>query len=136
LAQGERQALPKGNDHKPIMPIIECYLLLYNQTIRDNFWLTYSPAHLLTPPSPHNASVFCMSVPFSRLNIQIRPRGQRGELGENEKWWAERQKALEQAGYMLRPRYRSDRKFSWAGTDRSYLEFEDGQPQVVSVVIY
>jgi hypothetical protein len=30
-----------------------------------------------------------MSVPFSRLNIQIRPQGQRGELGENEKWWAE-----------------------------------------------
>ena len=42
-----------------------------------------------------------MSVPFSRLNNQIYPRGQRGELGENEKWWAERQKALEQAGYML-----------------------------------
>jgi hypothetical protein len=77
-----------------------------------------------------------MSVPFSRLNIQIRPRGQRGELDENEKWWAERQKALEQAGYMLRPRYHSERKFSWAGTDKSYLDFEDGQPQAVSVVIF
>jgi len=77
-----------------------------------------------------------MSVQFSLLDIQIRPRGQRGELGENEKWWAERQKPLEQAGYMLRPRYHSDRKFSWAGTDKSYLEFEDGQPQVVSGVIF
>jgi hypothetical protein len=94
-----------------------------NQALRDNFWLT--------PPS-----VFCMTVQFSPLNIQIRPRGQRGELGENEKWWAERQKALEQAGYMLRPRYHSDRKFSWAGIDKSYLDFEDGQPQVVSVVIF
>lgn len=67
--------------------------------------------------------------------LRPRPRAQRGELGEHEKWWAERQKALEQAGYMLRPRYHSDRKFSWVGTDRSYVYFEDGQPQRVSSVI-
>ena len=76
------------------------------------------------------------SARFSRLGFQIRPRGQRGELDEDEKWWAERQKALEQAGYMLRPRYHSDRKFSWAGTDKSYLDFEDGQSLAVSVIIF
>jgi hypothetical protein len=76
-----------------------------------------------------------MIARFSQLGFQIRPRGQRGELGENEKWWADRQKVLEQAGYMLRPRYHPGRKFSWAGTDKSYLDFEDGQPLVVSVVI-
>jgi hypothetical protein len=37
---------------------------------------------------------------------------------------------------MLRPRYLPNRKFSWAGTGKSYLYFEDGQPQRVSVVIY
>jgi hypothetical protein len=99
----------------------------------------FGPAHPLTRfphPSPHYTPVFCMSPPFSRLGIHIRPRGQRGELDEDEKWWAERQKALEQAGYMLRPRYHSDRKFSWAGTDKSYLDFEDGKPLMVSEVIF
>ncbi len=76
------------------------------------------------------------SARFSRLGFHIPPRGQRGELDEDEKWWAERQKALEQAGYMLRPRYHSDRKFSWAGTDKSYLDFEDGQSLAVSVIIF
>ena len=71
---------------------------------------------------------------FSRLGLHIRPSSQRGELGENEIWWADRRKALEKAGYMIRPRYHTDRKFSWAGTAKSYLDFEDGQPQVVSVV--
>ena len=68
--------------------------------------------------------------------LQPRPESQRGELHESEIWWADRQKALEQAGYMLRPRYLPNRKFSWAGTGKSYLYFEDGQPQRVSVVIY
>ncbi len=77
-----------------------------------------------------------MSVPFSQWRIQPRPGRKPGELGENEKWWAERQKALEQAGYMLRPRYHSDRKPSWAGTDKFYLDFEDGQPQRVSVITF
>lgn len=77
-----------------------------------------------------------MSVPISQWRIQPRPGRKPGELGENEKWWVERQKALEQAGYMLRPRYHSDRKPSWAGTNKFYLDFEDGQPQRVSVVIF
>jgi hypothetical protein len=76
------------------------------------------------------------SARFTRLGFQIPPSGQRGELDEVEKWWAERQKALEQAGYMLRPRYHSDRKFSWAGTDKSYLDFEDGQTLAVSVIVF
>ena len=33
--------------------------------------------------------------------LQPRPRGQRGEIAEHEKWWADRQKALEQAGYTV-----------------------------------
>jgi hypothetical protein len=72
-----------------------------------------------------------MSVPHPQW-LRIRPRGQCGQLGENEKWWAEWQEVLEQAGYMLRPRYRSNWKPSWAGTNKSYLDFEDGQPQIVS----
>ena len=44
--------------------------------------------------------------------------------------------SLEKAGYMLRPRYHSDRKPSWAGTDKFYLDFEDGQQQKVSIVIF
>jgi hypothetical protein len=67
--------------------------------------------------------------------FQLRPEGQRGELHEPEIWWADRQKALEQAGYMLRPRYLPNRKFSWAGTDKSYLDFEDGQPLRVSAIL-
>ena len=41
-----------------------------------------------------------------------------GELGDMEKWWVERQKALELAGYMLRPRYHPDWKPSWTGTGK------------------
>ncbi|KAI0245370.1 kinase-like domain-containing protein [Lactifluus subvellereus] len=52
-----------------------------------------------------------------------------GELTESEIWWAERQKALEQAGYMLRPRYQPDWKPSWVGTNKFFLRCEDGQPQ-------
>lgn len=50
-----------------------------------------------------------------------------GAIGPNETWWVERQEALEQAGYMLRPRYRPGWKPSWAGTDKYHGSFEDGQ---------
>lgn len=50
-----------------------------------------------------------------------------GGIGPNETWWVERQEALEQAGYMLRPRYRPGWKPSWAGTDKYHRSFEDGQ---------
>ena len=98
-----------------------------------HFWLyTFVLVHLYR----HHTFLLRMSVPFSQWKIQPRPGRKPGELGENEKWWAERQKALEQAGYMLRPRYHSDREPSWAGTDKFYLNFEDGQPQRVSAVTF
>jgi hypothetical protein len=56
-----------------------------------------------------------------------------GELGDMEKWWVERQKALELAGYMLRPRYHPDWQPSWTGTKKYFLDCEDGQHQKVSV---
>jgi len=56
-----------------------------------------------------------------------RPGRQPGDLDEHETWWAGRQEALEVAGYMLRPRYRPGWIPSWRGTDKSYLDVEDGQ---------
>lgn len=61
------------------------------------------------------------------------PGRRRGGIGESEKWWVERQEALERAGYMLRSRYRPGWQPSWAGTGRFYLEFEDGQRVIVSL---
>jgi hypothetical protein len=61
------------------------------------------------------------------------PDWQPGELGRHEKWWVDRQQALEQAGYMLRPRYRPGWRPSWTGTNKYHLKFEDGQPLKVSV---
>jgi hypothetical protein len=55
------------------------------------------------------------------------PRIEPGGIGPNETWWVERQQALEQAGYMLRPRYRPGWKPPWAGTKKFYDNFEDGQ---------
>jgi hypothetical protein len=54
------------------------------------------------------------------------PGRQPGDLGMREVWWAERQEALEAAGYMLRARYRPGWIPSWRGTDKSYLDVEDG----------
>jgi hypothetical protein len=54
------------------------------------------------------------------------------DLWDGEKWWAERQEALERAGYMLRPRYRPGWKASWPGTNKPYDYFEDGQIMEVS----
>ena len=56
-----------------------------------------------------------------------KPRIEPGGLRPYESWWVERQKALEQAGYMLRPRYHPDWKPSWAGTHKDHDRFEDGQ---------
>lgn len=58
---------------------------------------------------------------------------QPGDLDEHEIWWAERQEALEVIGYMLRPRYRPGWIPSWRGTDKFYLDAEDGQNVRVSV---
>ena len=56
-----------------------------------------------------------------------------GDLDEFERWWVERQEALERAGYMLRPRFRPGWQPSWAGTGKPYYDFEDGQPMKVSL---
>ena len=63
------------------------------------------------------------------------PGRQPGGLGKNEKWWVERQEALEQAGYMLRPRFRPGWEPSWTGTNKEFHDCEDGQSGVVSIDI-
>ena len=54
------------------------------------------------------------------------------DLGELETWWVEHQEALEAAGYMLRPRYRPGWIPSWRGTNKYYLNLEDGRGVSVS----
>jgi hypothetical protein len=60
------------------------------------------------------------------------PGMQPGGIDENERWWVERQEALEQAGYMLRPRFRAGWQPSWTGTNKLFIYFEDGQSIGVS----
>lgn len=55
-----------------------------------------------------------------------------GDIDEAERWWVERQEALERVGYMLRPRFRPGWRPSWAGSDKPYFDFEDGQAIGVS----
>ncbi len=57
------------------------------------------------------------------------------DIGENERWWVERQEALEQTGYMLRPRFRPGWQPSWTGTNKSFIDFEDGWCVTVSINI-
>jgi hypothetical protein len=59
------------------------------------------------------------------------PRIDPGAIGPHETWWVEHQQVLEQAGYMLRPRYRPGWKPSWDGTDKYHGKFEDGQTLIV-----
>ncbi|KAI9461053.1 hypothetical protein F5148DRAFT_250824 [Russula earlei] len=54
------------------------------------------------------------------------PGSQPGGINQSEKWWVERQEALERAGYLLRTRYRSGWKPSWTGTRKFFLDVEDG----------
>jgi hypothetical protein len=60
------------------------------------------------------------------------PGSQPGDIDGFENWWVDRQVALEQAGYMLRSRYRPGWKPSWTGTKRLYINCEDGQSVGVS----
>ena len=64
------------------------------------------------------------------------PGRQPGGLDKTEKWWIERQEALEQAGYMLRPRYRPGWQPSWTGTNKLHLNFEDGNGLKVSDALF
>jgi hypothetical protein len=51
-----------------------------------------------------------------------------GGLNEGETWWRDRQKWLQDCGYMLRPRYRPGWVPSWKDTkDRCWVLYEDGQ---------
>jgi hypothetical protein len=60
------------------------------------------------------------------------PGEEPGDIDELERWWVNRQEALEQAGYLLRSRYRPGWKPSWTGTNKSFLDCEDGQSVGVS----
>jgi hypothetical protein len=64
------------------------------------------------------------------------PGRQPGDIGLSERWWVERQQALERSGYMLRSRYRPGWKPSWTGTKKFYDDCEDGQRLGVSVKRY
>ena len=77
-----------------------------------------------------------MAFQDERELLGNRPRKKLGEIGGPEAWWVERQKALEQAGYMLRPRYHPDWTPSWAGTNKLPLKFEDGHRQLVRLDTY
>ena len=63
------------------------------------------------------------------------PGMQPGGIDDNEKWWVERQEALEQAGYMLRSRFRPGWQPSWTGTNKPCHHFEDGQSIGVSISV-
>jgi hypothetical protein len=65
-------------------------------------------------------------------NFDTGTGGEIGDIDPVEAWWVERQEALERAGYMLRPRYRPGWKPPWAGTNKDYFRYEDGQFQWVS----
>ncbi|KAI0044020.1 hypothetical protein FA95DRAFT_1497799 [Auriscalpium vulgare] len=54
-------------------------------------------------------------------------RADPGHRWHHERKWAQHQKALETAGYMLRPRYHLDRKFSWSRWKLPPSWFEDWQ---------
>ncbi|OBZ70648.1 hypothetical protein A0H81_09376 [Grifola frondosa] len=58
--------------------------------------------------------------------VESRARIPPGHLRTSELYWRDRQKWLEERGYMLRPRYMPDWKPSWEGTKKHYHECEDG----------
>jgi hypothetical protein len=47
------------------------------------------------------------------------------ELNPGEIFWRDHQKWLQEAGYMLRPRYLPDWKPPWEGTNKPSYKFED-----------
>lgn len=85
------------------------------------------------PLFPRHYLSMSQYIPF--LDDPI-PGRQPGGLDKTEKWWIERQEALEQAGYMLRPRYRPGWQPSWTGTNKLHLNFEDGNGLKVSDALF
>ncbi|KAI0297841.1 hypothetical protein B0F90DRAFT_1736952 [Multifurca ochricompacta] len=68
-------------------------------------------------------------------DIEEEPGRDGGDLYPGEKLWANRQRALEEAGYMLRRRYHPGWKSSWIGTNRLFTRVEDGQVQLKRVIM-
>ena len=78
-----------------------------------------------------------MSQGPSGVRISLdRPEMRAGLLNRIEKQWVERQPALEEAGYMLRQRYRPGWQPSWTGTDKFFMDVEDGQARAVSMMLF
>jgi hypothetical protein len=75
-----------------------------------------------------------MSTPQEVTDTEASPRTRREErrlrretLDEFEVYWRDRYVWLKQSGYLLRPRYAPEWVPSWRGTDKSWLDCEDGQ---------
>lgn len=54
-----------------------------------------------------------------------------GGLTGSELWWRHYSKWLEEAGYVLRPRYQRGWAPSWTGNKKLYFDYEDGQVGLV-----
>ncbi|OCH94858.1 hypothetical protein OBBRIDRAFT_788858 [Obba rivulosa] len=65
-------------------------------------------------------------VEEASANNVPRPKRDKSGLVENELYWRDRQKWLEEKGYLLRSRYRPDWKPSWEGTKKMSFQCEDG----------
>ncbi|KAI0786608.1 hypothetical protein C8Q75DRAFT_808141 [Abortiporus biennis] len=52
------------------------------------------------------------------------------KLRPHEEFWRDHQPWLQQCGYMLRPRYKSDWKPVWAAKDPYYMTNEDSIPSM------
>ncbi|KAI0044688.1 hypothetical protein FA95DRAFT_1496667 [Auriscalpium vulgare] len=60
-------------------------------------------------------------------------RADPGHRWPGERYWAQHQKDIEAAGYMLRPRYHEDRTFSWTRWKLPRSWFEDWQKRKINV---
>jgi hypothetical protein len=58
-----------------------------------------------------------------------------GEIQPHEERWCKLYNHLESLGFRLRPRYKPGWKPSWQGTDKNYLECEDGYANLVSILV-
>ena len=70
--------------------------------------------------------------PIKLLARDLGPAPPIDQLRSHEVFWRDHQPWLEQAGYMLRPRYRPGWKASWLGTDKRPEDCEDSLIVTVS----
>src|SRR5258708_708059 len=108
------------------------HYLLHNEDAANPISVAYN---ILVIPMPQSQSQPLSQAQQAVIDfLDYRPPGSRpGDIDELERWWADRQVALERAGYMLRSRYRPGWNPSWAGTKIFYLHCEDGRSVGVSV---